>query len=80
MIPIGFRLLAVLAALTGAMNYLLGASVKFPDPPGSDYISEGPFSKATALRARYRRRSAWSRAVSVALLAISLTGILRTDQ
>jgi hypothetical protein len=71
MISAGFLLLVAVAAVAGVINYLLGARVEFPVPPGSDHISEGPFSKATRLRARYWRRAAWSLGVCMALLIIS---------
>ena len=72
MISVKFLLLVAVATVAGATNYLLGARVEFPVPPGGDHISEGPFSKATRLRARYWRCAAWCWGVCMALLIIGL--------
>jgi hypothetical protein len=71
-ISFGLRLLTVVAALEAVMFWLMAKGVRFPEPPGGDHISEGPFAKAKRQRTGYYRRAAWALAVGAASLAMDL--------
>jgi hypothetical protein len=73
MVSIGFGVLAALSLIVAAMNCLLGGRIKFPEPPGANHISEGPYSKASRQRGTYKGRAVWALIVGMLSLAISLT-------
>jgi hypothetical protein len=76
MVLMGFGLLAALSVLVAAINCLMSSRVKFPDPPGANHISEGPYSKASRRRDAYKSRAVWALVVGIVSLAVSLAVVV----
>jgi hypothetical protein len=73
MVSIGFDLFTAFSLLAGAINCLMISRVKFPDPPGADHISEGPYNKARRRYDTYKSRALWAFTAGIISLGVSLT-------